>query len=197
MFARHDPRPRVIAVAGGKGGVGKSTVAVNLSLALARTGRRVLLVDADFGAPNLHTMLGAFHPPRTLADFLDGHVDTLDAIAVPCAGSTCRFVPGVARPGSADIADEDVARVIDAVRGAAAELVILDVGAGASRNVLDLVLSADVKLVVLIPQLTSLHNAYAMLKACVHRAVHAHAAGDDTAQALIDSAADAVEQVLI
>jgi flagellar biosynthesis protein FlhG len=94
----------------------------------------------------------------------------------------------MARPGSADLGDDDVARVIAAARAAPAELVILDVGAGASRNVLDLVLAADVKLCVLIPQLTSLHNAYAMLKACAHRAVHAHAAGDDTAQSLIDSA---------
>jgi flagellar biosynthesis protein FlhG len=180
--------PRLVAVAGGKGGVGKSTIAANLGLALARAGRRTLLVDADLGAPNLHTMLGVFHPPRTLAEIVDGTIDNVDAIAQTCVGSTCRFVPGITRPGSANLGDDDVARIIAAIRRADAEVVVVDVGAGASYNVLDLVSACDVKLIVMTPQLTSLHNAYAMLKACVHRTVRALAAADDTEQALVDSA---------
>ncbi len=186
MSTRRDG-PRVVAVSGGKGGVGKSTIAANLALALGRLGHRVTLVDADLGAANLHTMLGVFHPPRTLADVIDGSVDSLDAIAQPCRDSTCRFVAGVARPGSANLGDDELARIIDAVWQADAECVIVDIGAGANHNVLDLVNAADIKLVVLTPQLTSLHNAYAMLKACVHRAVRS-LAGGDTEQALVDSA---------
>nr|HEX4316720.1 P-loop NTPase [Kofleriaceae bacterium] len=187
MRARRDT-PRIVAIAGGKGGVGKSTIAANLALAMARSGRRVLLVDADFGAPNLHTILGVLNPARTLGELLDGRVDTLDALALPCGGGGCRFVPGMSRPGSANLESDDIARVVEAVRTADAEVVVVDVGAGASFQVLDLILAADHKLIVMTPQLTSLHNAYAMLKACVHRAVHQLTADDDTQQALVDAA---------
>ena len=87
--------PRIIAVAGGKGGVGKSTIAVNLALALGRLGHRVTLVDADLGAANLHTMLGLLNPAAGLADFLDHRVETLEALKIrvllPTRGDRVRW----------------------------------------------------------------------------------------------------------
>ena len=180
-------RPRIIAVAGGKGGVGKSTVAANLSLALAKAGNRVIVVDADLGSPNLHTMLGLTNPPRTLAELIDERVDGLADVAFPTLVPTCLLVPGVARTGSANLDGEVLERVLGAIRTADADCVVIDVGAGASYQVLDLVRAADVKLVVVTPQLTSLHNAYAMLKACVHRVVRTLAT-DETGQGLVDAA---------
>ena len=179
--------PRIIAVAGGKGGVGKSTIAVNLALALGRLGHRVTLVDADLGAANLHTMLGLLNPPAGLADFLDHKVETLDALKIRVLLPTLHLVPGTSRPGAANLGKPEKLRMLDAIAGIDADCVIVDVGAGAAFNVVDFVVAADHKLFVLTPQLPSLHNGYALLKACVHRVVHRLAVGE-VEQNLVDSA---------
>ncbi|MEO7736473.1 MAG: P-loop NTPase [Kofleriaceae bacterium] len=179
--------PRIIAVAGGKGGVGKSTIAVNLALALGRLGHRVTLVDADLGAANLHTMLGLLNPAAGLADFLDHRVDTLEELKIRVLLPTLHLVPGTSRPGAANLGKPEKLRMLDAIAGLDADCVIVDVGAGAAFNVVDFVVAADHKLFVLTPQLPSLHNGYALLKACVHRVVHRLAIGE-VEQNLVDSA---------
>ena len=72
----------IISIASGKGGVGKSIVAGNLGLVLARMGKRVVLVDLDVGGADLHIMFGLLYPPVTLTDFLVRRVESLDAVAV-------------------------------------------------------------------------------------------------------------------
>jgi flagellar biosynthesis protein FlhG len=188
MVARRKPSvPRIVAVGGGKGGVGKSTVAVNLAIALARLGHRVTLVDADLGAANLHTMLGVLNPITGLGDFLDHRVDTLDALKAPVVVPTLSLVSGTSRPGAANLGKRDKLRLLGAIAHLDADCVVLDVGAGSSFNVVDLVAAADHKLLVLTPQLPSLHNAYALIKACVHRVVR-RLALDDVEQRLVDAA---------
>lgn len=179
--------PRIVTVAGGKGGVGKSTIAANLALALARLGHRITLVDADLGAANLHTMLGLLNPPAGLADFLDQKVETLDALKTRVILPTLTLVPGTSRPGAANLERADKLRLIEAIARLDADCVVVDVGAGTSQNVVDFVAAADHKLFVLTPQLPSLHNAYALLKACVHRVVR-RLAFDDVEKGLIDAA---------
>jgi flagellar biosynthesis protein FlhG len=179
--------PRIVAVGGGKGGVGKSTVALNLALALARLGHRVTLIDADLGAANLHTMLGVVNPTTGLGDFLDHRVDTLDALKATVVVPTLSLVSGTSRPGAANLGKRDKLRMLDAIAHLDADCVVIDVGAGSSFNVVDFVAAADHKLVVMTPQLPSLHNAYALVKACVHRVVR-RLALDDIEQGLVDSA---------
>jgi flagellar biosynthesis protein FlhG len=176
----------MIAVAGGKGGVGKSTVAVNLALAIGRLGYRAALVDADLGAANLHTMVGVLHPPSGLADFLDERVGSLDDVAMQIA-PLVSLVPGVSRPGAADLVGVEKIRLIRAIADLEVDVVVVDVGAGTGSCVLDLIGIADHKVIVLAPQLTSLHNAYALLKACVHRTVRRISA-DEVHQSLVDAA---------
>src|SRR5687768_14111356 len=78
------PRPRrIIAVGGGKGGIGKSMVSANLGVALAQAGLNVLLVDADLGGANLHTCLGVGQPTATLSDFLRKNKAQLDEVIIP------------------------------------------------------------------------------------------------------------------
>lgn len=178
---------RTVAVAGGKGGVGKSTIAANLALALGRLGHRVTLIDADLGAANLHTMFGLVNPTTGLADFLDHRVETLDEIKTQVAVPTLTLVTGTSRPGSANLGKADKLRLLDAIAHVDADCAVIDVGAGSSFNVVDLVAAADHKLLVLTPQLPSLHNAYALLKACVHRVV-SRLALDDVQQCLINAA---------
>jgi flagellar biosynthesis protein FlhG len=185
---RHKPAvPRIVAVGGGKGGVGKSMIAVNLALALARLGHRVTLVDADLGAANLHTMLGVVNPITGLGDFLDHRVDTLDALKAPVLVPTLSLVSGTSQPGAANLVKRDKLRLLGAIAHLDADCVVLDVGAGSSFNVVDFVAAADHKLLVMTPQLPSLHNAYALVKACVHRVVR-RLALDDIEQRLVDAA---------
>ena len=188
MAGLHERKPpRIVAVCGGKGGVGKSTIAVNLALAMGRLGHRVVIVDADLGAANLHTMLGIVHPPRGLAEFLDHRLDSLDEVRVGVGTPTLSLVPGTSRPGAANIEHAEMLRLVRGISRLDADCVVVDVGAGASYHVVDLVAAADIKLLVMTPNLTALHNAYAMLKACVHRVVR-KLCEDETEQALVDSA---------
>lgn len=177
--------PRIVAVAAGKGGVGKSTIAANLSLAIGRLGHRVSLVDADLGAANLHTMLGVQRPSAGLADFFD-HAMRLDEAAVRIA-PTVSLIPGTSRPGAANLGAEDRARLLRAIARLDTDCVVIDVGAGASFNVVDLVAVADIKLFVITRQLPAIHNAYALMKACVHRVIR-RLAQDEIGQALVDAA---------
>lgn len=177
----------MIAIAGGKGGVGKTTVATNLALAIARMGFRTVVVDADLGAANVHSMFGVLHPERTIADFLDHRAEDLNDVLTSVSSSTVRLVAGTSRPGSANINNAQKLRLLRAIARLDVDIVIIDVGAGTSFNVVDLVASADLKLFVLTPQLPSLNNAYALMKACVHRAVR-KLSSDETEQGLIDSA---------
>ncbi|HUJ59420.1 MAG TPA: P-loop NTPase [Kofleriaceae bacterium] len=184
---RKKPHPRTIAICGGKGGVGKSTVSANLALAIARLGHHVTIVDADLGAANLHTMFGVLHPEHGIADYLDQQVDSLQQVSRQVAVPSLQLVPGTSRPGAANLTRAQKLRLLRGIATLDTECVIVDLGAGTSFNVVDLVAAADLKLFVVTPQLPSLHNAYALLKACVHRVVR-KLATDDLGQSMIDSA---------
>ena len=179
-------RPRIIAVGGGKGGVGKTTISANLALTIGRVGYRVVMIDADLGAANLHTALNVLHPSQTLAEFIDHRTDDLESLLIQITPSV-RLVAGTSRPGSANLAATEKLRLLRAISKIDAEVVIIDVGAGTSYTVVDMFAAADHKLLVVCPQLTSVHNAYAMLKACVHRVVRKHVV-DETQTHLIDAA---------
>lgn len=179
-------RPRVVAVAGGKGGVGKSTIAVNIATAIGRLGHRVAIVDADLGAANLHTMMGVLHPSQTIAEFIDHKAETLEDVAIQVS-PTVSLIAGTSRPGAANMTSQARLRLIRAIARLEVDCVIVDVGAGTAFGVVDQVIAADVKLMVVNPNLPSLHNAYALLKACVHR-ICRRMASDETQQDLIDAA---------
>jgi len=181
------PPPRIVAICGGKGGVGKSTIAVNLAMAMGRLGHKVTLVDADLGAANLHTMLGVVRPTAGIAEFFDHQIDSLDDAKLQVGVPTVTLVPGTSRPGAANINHGQKLRLLRAISKLDTDCVIVDVGAGNSYSVVDLVGIADVKLFVVTPQLPSLHNAYALLKACVHRVI-SKMADDDYDQRTINTA---------
>jgi flagellar biosynthesis protein FlhG len=181
------PAPRIVAVTGGKGGVGKSVVACNLALTLGRTGQRVVLVDADLGAANLHTMLGITRPTRGLAEFFDHGIESLEEARLAVSVPTVTLIPGTSRPGSANINHGQKLRFLRAVTRLDCDCVVIDVGAGSSFNVIDLVTIADIKLFVVNANLPSLNNAYALLKGSVHRVLR-KLSEEDAQQAHIDAA---------
>lgn len=193
--------PRVISVGGGKGGVGKSIVAGNLAIALAESGRSVVLVDADLGSANQHTLFGIDRPRGSLQALFDHQVDTLDEAATPTRTPGLRVVVGTgAVLGAANVNHGQKQRLLRHIRALEADLVVVDVGAGSSHNVVDLFDVGDVHVVVATPQLTSIQNAYGFLKAAVLRHLRRAAESRDEAgrldAAMTNKQTERVDEIL-
>lgn len=164
--------PKIWAIGGGKGGVGKSVVASNLAVCMARLGRRVVIVDGDLGGANLDTLFGCPRPARTLADFFARGVDRLADIAVPTGVEGLALVAGDADTlGSANPAHAQKQKLVRHLKTLPCDLVIVDLGAGTSFNTLDLYLAADVGIVVATAEPTSVQNAFAFIKTATLRAL--------------------------
>jgi MinD-like ATPase involved in chromosome partitioning or flagellar assembly len=166
--------PDVWAVAGGKGGVGKSVMAANLAVAVARRGLRCLLIDADLGGGNQHTLFGIQAPRTTLDVFLQGDEKELSSVATPTRfhGLSLVFAASDAL-GAANPKHSQKQKFIRHLRKADADVVLLDLGAGTGFNTLDLFLTARVQLVVTTPELTAIQNAYGFIK-CAHARAKTH-----------------------
>ena len=173
-------QPLTIAVGGGKGGVGKSVVTANLATALAQEGKKVVLVDTDLGAANMHILFDVMRPVSTLVSFLRHEVETLTEAASETGIPNLTLVAGAgAVPGVANINFGQKQRLLGHIKKLEADVVVLDIGAGTSHNVVDFYDVADYRLVVMTPQVTSLTNAYAFIKSAVYRVLSklARAAG--------------------
>jgi flagellar biosynthesis protein FlhG len=158
------PRAVAWAVTSGKGGVGKSTLSLNLGIALAAEGKRVLLIDADLGLANIDILLG-ISPPHNLQDLLRGRASAFDVIVEGPEGLSIL-------PSASGIGESEAWRAEDGVRLSeelgrlerAFDMILIDTGAGISSKVTDFVLSADRAFVVATPEPTSIADAYAMVK---------------------------------
>jgi flagellar biosynthesis protein FlhG len=155
---------RVIAIASGKGGVGKTNIAVNLALYIARQGRRVVLIDADLGTANIDVIMNV-HSSFDLSHVIRREC-SLDDAAV-CVERCLHLVVGASGlSGIADLTTMQRQTVIDQLARleAEADIVLLDCGAGISQNVLAFARAADELLVVTTPEPTALTDAYALIK---------------------------------
>lgn len=156
---------RLTVIASGKGGVGKTCLAIGLAQALAEGGARVALVDGDLGLANVDVQLG-ITPARDLGHVLTGACTAEEALTPHPAGFA--LLPG--RSGAAGLAALGAAgldRLVALLRALPVEEVVLDLGAGLAPAQRRLAAAADMLLVVVTEEPTALTDAYAVLK--LHR----------------------------
>jgi flagellar biosynthesis protein FlhG len=165
------PGKRVVAVGGGKGGVGKSLVTANLATSFARLGLRTIVFDADLNAPNLHTLFGIERPERTLEDFLDGTFASLGEVMLDGGVAGLQLICGSPQATLGGIARDAEARrrLIKALARLDTDCLLIDVGAGLDHTSLDFFNAGDLRLLVLTPEITSLQNGYSFLKMAMYR----------------------------
>lgn len=155
---------RVITVTSGKGGVGKSSLSVNLAIALSRLGNRVVVLDADFGLANVEVMLGV-RPQYNLADLMFHGKNLTDIITK--GPEKIGFISGGS--GIQELTNLTKDQIVYLIQKLVeldekADIVIVDTGAGISDSVLEFVAASSEVLLVATPEPTSITDAYALLK---------------------------------
>jgi flagellar biosynthesis protein FlhG len=163
-------KAHIVAVGGGKGGSGKSFIAANIGVSLARRGQKVVMVDTDLGGANLHTFLGLSPPQVTLDDFINRRVESIRSAIVRTEIPNLGLVIGAQdNLGAANPKVHQKLKIIRHIRNLEGDYVIVDVGAGNSFNVLDFFLVSDDGILVITPEPTSIENAYRFIKSAFYR----------------------------
>jgi len=160
------------AVGGGKGGIGKSLIVANMSIVLAQRGKKVVLIDADLGGANLHTCLGISQPKATLGDFISRRVGRIEDAMVETGIPNLGLISGAQEiVGAANPKHSQKIRLLRTIRSLNVDFILIDLGSGTSFNILDFFLVSDHGLLIVIPEPTSIENAYRFLKCSFLRKV--------------------------
>ncbi|MDR1689598.1 MAG: MinD/ParA family protein [Clostridiales bacterium] len=156
---------RVITVTSGKGGVGKSNFTANLGISLSKTGKRVVIIDADFGLANIEVLFGII-PQYSLANVLSGQKELKDIISEGPHG--VKFLSG----GSglrdlANINERQMTYIIEKLSylDSVSDIILIDTGAGISDSVLNFVKASKEAVIITTPEPTSVTDGYAIIKA--------------------------------
>jgi flagellar biosynthesis protein FlhG len=159
-------------IGGGKGGSGKSFLVGNLGIWLAKQGNKTLLLDADFGGANLHTMIGVPHQQKGLADFLSKKVQTLGETAIETKIPNLSLISGADNHlDMANMAYEQKMKIFRAISKLSYDYILLDLGAGTSFNTIDFFLISDGGIFVTTPEPTSIENVYRLIRAVYVRKI--------------------------
>ncbi|WP_282011469.1 MinD/ParA family ATP-binding protein [Nitrospina watsonii] len=165
---------QLIAVGGGKGGVGKSVIATNMAVAMALTGQKVVLVDGDFGASNLHALVGISNPKFGFRDFFvhEGIEDDPSDLLHDTGLANLKFLSASGSlPGSADINQKQQNRVMNILRNLKADVVFIDLGPGTGFHTVDFLNLAERQVVVSTPEMTSITNSFNYVKSALFRRI--------------------------
>lgn len=161
---------RVITVTSGKGGVGKSSISVNLGIALSQAGKRVVILDADFGLANVEVMLG-IRPKFNLADLIFRGKSLIDIITR--GPENIGFISGGS--GIQEMNNLTRDQIIYLVQKLTeldkqADVILIDTGAGITDAVLEFIAASSEVLLVTTPEPTSITDAYALMKTLKRKA---------------------------
>ena len=156
-------KTRIITVTSGKGGVGKTSISLNLALQLASSGHQTCLFDADLGLANINILLG-LNPEHTLEDVIENQYDLQDILIRDCQGiDIIAGSSGVEK--MADLEPEQVDHLIQSLTKLDEyDFLLFDTSAGISNNVISFCLAAGELILIITPEPTALTDAYSMLK---------------------------------
>ncbi len=172
--AAPDKGAHVLAISSGKGGVGKSNIAVNLGIALVQRGRRVIILDMDLGLANDDILLD-LHAEKNLSDVINGR-NPIEEVIIDAPGGLL-LLPGAS--GDEQLANLDTKqreKLVEAIEGleGQADYLIIDTGAGIAENSLAIAAAADDVLMVTTPEPTAMLDAYAAIKLLHQRSSEHH-----------------------
>ena len=173
-LVRQARRTRTIAIASGKGGVGKTNVALGLSILLSASGNRVALVDADLALANLD-VLANVQVRGNLSHVIAGHRSLADVLIDLPSG--VQLVPGASGLSKvADLSEFQRAKLLDDLTALEAEndVIVVDCGAGIGPDVLQFAAGADNLLVITTPEPTAITDSYAVIKVMSQRRYAGH-----------------------
>jgi flagellar biosynthesis protein FlhG len=176
----------IIPVGGGKGGIGKSVISTNLAVGIALSGQKVVLMDGDFGASNLHALLGISHP---LYGFQDLFVNDKapDSLLIETGISNLKFISSAGdNPGSANIDSERVKKIISFIKKLDTDTVILDLGPGTSFNVLDFFNMSSKGIIMSSPETTSVMKTFSFIRSALFRRLSKKLKNLSALQKLVD-----------
>jgi flagellar biosynthesis protein FlhG len=170
-------RPRIVAISGAKGGVGKTMLTANLGLYFATVGRNVILVDADPGGANLHTAVGTRSAPavRRPKRSTKGVIEEENQSFLQGAVATTPFTGvSILRAVSDDLAPRGgcvlpQSELVPLLRSMNADYVVVDLGSGLTRDLIDAYLSADLSIYITVPEPTAIENTYAFMRGAFAR----------------------------
>ena len=190
--------PEIYPIGGGKGGVGKSFISASLGALIAKHGKKVVLVDLDLGASNLHTFLGMPAPQNGLNGFLDKKAQALESVAVSTHISNLFFISSW--HCSMEIANLFYAqkvKLINAIRKLPFDYVIIDLGAGTNFNTLDFFLTSSQGIFICTPEPTSIENAFRFIKAVylrkLKKLIKQHTFNEQVKKAVLDADSSAMK----
>jgi flagellar biosynthesis protein FlhG len=170
MVICENVKRKIIPIASGKGGVGKTVLAANLALALAKSGKSTVVVDLDLGGSNLHTCLGMKNTHPGIGNFLSDGAMRFSDIVQKTPYDNLRFVAGdVLVSCVADVQFSQRRRLITNILELDADYVLIDLGSGTGSGVLDYFLISNSGFIVTTTQIVSILNAYGFLKNLVFR----------------------------
>ena len=170
MVINENVKRKIISVAGGKGGVGKTVLSANLALALAAQGKNTVVIDLDLGGSNLHTCLGLKNNKPGIGNFISSNEVFFKDIIQKTPYKNLEFIAGdVLVPGLANISFSQKRKILNNILKLEAEYVILDLGSGSNFNVIDFFLISNSGFAITTGQTTSVLNVYQFFKCLVFR----------------------------
>jgi flagellar biosynthesis protein FlhG len=161
---------KIYPIGGGKGGVGKSFITASLGALIAKWGKKVVIIDLDLGASNLHTLLGMQSPRIGLNSFLNKTIQDLESVAVSTS------IPNLFLISSfhcymeiANLFYAHKVKIIEAIKKLPFDYVFLDLGPGTNFNTLDFFLTSKEGILICTPEPTSIENSFRFIKTIYYR----------------------------
>lgn len=169
MNEKKNSRVEIWAVGGGKGGTGKTFVVCQLASYLASTGKRVILIDNDFGGANVHSFFGLKQSSKSITQFFD-EKEKLADLVINTGIENLAIIQGNTRSVSpSNIKYAHKLRLFRHIKQLDADYILLDLGGGTSADTIDSFLLADRLIVVSVPEITAIENLYQFIKSTYFR----------------------------